>query len=176
MNAYLTSTNASKSKSIYAMYIFFNTIENKINWKHLLFSILDNVEALRGTKRRITNDEDDDIERLMHTPKKKRLKTTSRYIYETLFLEGRESDIIVSALNREWKLHKLYLGQSAYFASMFNGNWKESTMDHIRITIVGMYIPTLYSRVQSLHNPLNFTADCEGQGWIFLPLVFLQST
>ena len=112
----------------------------------------------------------------MHTPKKKRLKTTSRYIYETLFLEGRESDIIVSALNREWKLHKLYLGQSAYFASMFNGNWKESTMDHIRITIVGMYIPTLYSRVQSLHNPLNFTADCEGQGWIFLPLVFLQST
>ena len=104
------------------------------------FFILDNVEALRGTKRRITNDEDDDIERLMHTPKKKRLKTTSRYIYETLFLEGRESDIIVSALNREWKLHKLYLGQSAYFASMFNGNWKESTMDHIRITIVGMYI------------------------------------
>ena len=59
-----------------------------------------------------------------------------RYIYETLFMEGRDSDIIVSALNRDWKLHKLYLCQSPYFASMFNGNWRESNMDHIDITIV----------------------------------------
>merc|ERR1719369_682899 len=72
----------------------------------------------------------------MRTPKKKRLKTTSRYIYETLFMEGRDSDIIVSALNRDWKLHKLYLCQSPYFSSMFNGNWRESNMDHIDITIV----------------------------------------
>merc|ERR1719266_1483964 len=72
----------------------------------------------------------------MRTPKKKRLKTTSRYIYETLFMEGRDSDIIVSALSRDWKLHKLYLCQSPYFASMFNGNWRESNMDHIDITIV----------------------------------------
>lgn len=64
------------------------------------------------------------------------LKTHFRYIYETLFLEGRESDITVSALNREWRLHKLYLCQSPYFASMFNGNWRESNMDHVNITIV----------------------------------------
>ena len=51
-------------------------------------------------------------------------------------MEGRDSDIIVSALNRDWKLHKLYLCQSPYFASMFNGNWRESNMDHIDITIV----------------------------------------
>ena len=59
-----------------------------------------------------------------------------RYIYETLFIEGRDSDISVSALNQKWKLHKLYLSQSPYFSSMFNGNWKESNMDHIDITIV----------------------------------------
>ena len=51
-------------------------------------------------------------------------------------MEGRDSDIIVSALSRDWKLHKLYLCQSPYFASMFNGNWRESNMDHIDITIV----------------------------------------
>ena len=51
-------------------------------------------------------------------------------------MEGRDSDIIVSALSRDWKLHKLYLCQSPYFSSMFNGNWRESNMDHIDITIV----------------------------------------
>ena len=71
-----------------------------------------------------------------YTNKKKRLKSTSRYIYENLFLEGRESDITLSALNREWKLHKLYLSQSDYFSSMFNGNWRESNMKHVEITIV----------------------------------------
>merc|ERR550519_959785 len=96
------------------------------------------VQPVRAAqKRRHENNEDEaEIDTLMRTPKKKRLKTTSRYIYETLFMEGRDSDIIVSALSRDWKLHKLYLCQSPYFASMFNGNWRESNMDHIDITIV----------------------------------------
>ena len=99
----------------------------------------DNVEVMVGKKRKRASDSDDlysDIEKLLHTPKKKRLKSTSRYIYENLFLEGRESDITLSALNREWKLHKLYLSQSDYFSSMFNGNWRESNMKHVEITIV----------------------------------------
>ena len=99
----------------------------------------DNVEVMVGKKRKRASDSDDaysDFEKLLHTPKKKRLKSTSRYIYENLFLEGRESDITLSALNREWKLHKLYLSQSDYFSSMFNGNWRESNMKHVEITIV----------------------------------------
>jgi len=64
------------------------------------------VQPVRAQKRQHDQNEDEaEIDTLMRTPKKKRLKTTSRYIYETLFMEGRDSDIIVSALNRDWKLH-----------------------------------------------------------------------
>lgn len=45
-------------------------------------------------------------------------------------------DITLLALGKEWKLHKVYLRQSAYFASMFSGAWKESSEDVIRIEIV----------------------------------------
>ncbi|XP_074650673.1 germ cell-less protein-like 1 [Tubulanus polymorphus] len=62
----------------------------------------------------------------LHTPKRKKLKTTSKYIYETLFVNGENSDITVIAFNHEWKLHKVYLCQSGYFACMFSGSWKES--------------------------------------------------
>ena len=44
---------------------------------------------------------------LLHTPKRRKLRTTSRYIYETLFVEGRDSDLTLNALSREWKLHKV---------------------------------------------------------------------
>ncbi len=88
----------------------------------------------QGVKRK--DSELSDLDRLLHTPKKKKLKTTSRYIYETLFLEGRGSDICVTSMGKEWKLHKHYLCQSPYFDSMFNGNWRESTMDHINISVV----------------------------------------
>jgi len=100
----------------------------------------------RRKRKRVTsgdeNDEDeeeeeeeDEFDEILHTPKKRKLRTTSRYIYQTLFLEGRESDVIVTALNREWKLHKLYLCQSLYFQSMFSGSWRESTMDRIEIQV-----------------------------------------
>merc|ERR1719273_1027950 len=80
--------------------------------------------------------EEDEFDEILHTPKRRKLRTTSRYIFETLFLEGKDSDVTVIALNREWKLHKLYLSQSDYFSSMFNGNWRESNMKHVEITIV----------------------------------------
>lgn len=51
--------------------------------------------------------------------------TTSQYIYRTLFVEGQNSDVIIVALGVEWPLHKVYLCQSPYFASMFSGDWKE---------------------------------------------------
>ncbi|XP_060554814.1 germ cell-less protein-like 1 [Ruditapes philippinarum] len=73
---------------------------------------------------------------LLNTPKRKRLQSTSKYIYQTLFLEGEDSDITIHALGRDWKLHKLYLKQSPYFLSMFSGSWIESDMNTINIDIL----------------------------------------
>ena len=42
---------------------------------------------------------------------RKKLKSTSRYIYQTLFLNGENSDIRICALGQEWNLHKVYLCQ-----------------------------------------------------------------
>ena len=85
--------------------------------------------VFRGTKRRREVDDhisycSDEIERLLSTPKKKKLHTTSQYIYENLFQAGKESDVTVVTLGRSWPLHKLYLSQSPYFASLFSGRWK----------------------------------------------------
>lgn len=44
-------------------------------------------------------------------PFRKKLKCTSRYIYQTLFLNGENSDIRICALGQEWNLHKVYLCQ-----------------------------------------------------------------
>jgi len=95
----------------------------------------------RGTKRRREVEDDikagnmDNIDRLLSTPKKKKLTTTSQYIYQNLFQAGRDSDVILVALGRSWHLHKLYLGQSAYFSSMFSGRWSDGSKDTVTITI-----------------------------------------
>lgn len=54
---------------------------------------------------------------------------TTKYIYQALFLEHRNSDIAVHALGKVWHLHKIYLCQSPYFASLFSGAWRESVAD-----------------------------------------------
>ncbi|XP_051496615.1 germ cell-less protein-like 1 isoform X1 [Apus apus] len=74
-------------------------------------------------------------ERLLNTPRRKKLKSTSKYIYQTLFLNGENSDIKICALGEEWNLHKIYLCQSGYFSSMFSGSWKESSMNVIELEI-----------------------------------------
>ncbi|XP_017494673.1 PREDICTED: protein germ cell-less-like [Rhagoletis zephyria] len=40
------------------------------------------------------------------------------------------------ALGKVWNLHKVYLCQSPYFYSMFNGSWKESCQDFVHIKIL----------------------------------------
>ncbi|XP_060083594.1 germ cell-less protein-like 1 [Ylistrum balloti] len=100
----------------------------------------------RGVKRKV--DETDNLTQTtaeglpgaatrdpLHTPKRKRIKSTSNYIYQTLFLDGENSDVTISALGREWKLHKLYLSQSPYFSCMFSGSWKESSLSEISIDV-----------------------------------------
>ncbi|XP_077119192.1 germ cell-less protein-like 1 isoform X1 [Ranitomeya variabilis] len=78
---------------------------------------------------------DDELENLLNTPRRKKLKSTSKYIYQTLFLNGENSDIKICALGKEWSLHKVYLCQSGYFSSMFCGSWKESSMNVIKLEI-----------------------------------------
>lgn len=69
-------------------------------------------------------------------PRRKRLKSTSQYIYEALFVHGENSDVTISSLGRQWNLHKVYLRQAGYFKSMFHkSQWKESSMEVINLQI-----------------------------------------
>lgn len=79
--------------------------------------------------------QEDAQESVVEVPKKKKLRTTSDYIYNTLFVGGQDSDVTLVALGIEWKLHKLYLCQSNYFKSMFLGPWKESQQNLIKLEI-----------------------------------------
>ncbi|KAG8440893.1 hypothetical protein GDO86_006578 [Hymenochirus boettgeri] len=89
----------------------------------------------RSLECQCDNESDEDLENLLNTPRRKKLKSTSKYIYQTLFLNGENSDINICALGQEWKLHKIYLCQSGYFSSMFCGSWRESTMNVIELEI-----------------------------------------
>uniref|UniRef100_A0AAY4A8Z1 BTB domain-containing protein n=1 Tax=Denticeps clupeoides TaxID=299321 RepID=A0AAY4A8Z1_9TELE len=86
--------------------------------------------------------EPEEEESLLDTPRRKKLKSTSKYIYQTLFLNGENSDIQICALGQEWNLHKVYLCQSGYFSSMFSGSWKESNMMVIELEIPDQNIDT----------------------------------
>ncbi|CAL9683482.1 unnamed protein product [Knipowitschia caucasica] len=86
--------------------------------------------------------EPEDEDAVLDTPRRKKLKSTSRYIYQTLFLNGENSDIRICALGQEWNLHKVYLCQSGYFSSMFSGSWKESNMMEINLEIPDQNIDT----------------------------------
>uniref|UniRef100_A0A8C0X5X7 BTB domain-containing protein n=1 Tax=Castor canadensis TaxID=51338 RepID=A0A8C0X5X7_CASCN len=72
---------------------------------------------------------------LAETPRRKRAKDKSGSIYEALFLRGENSDVQIRALGEEWSLHRVYLRQSGYFASMFSGAWRETNMNTIEIQI-----------------------------------------
>jgi BTB/POZ domain-containing protein 13 len=98
-----------------------------------------NIRPFVSMKRRRDESEGEDndpcmLEKTLHTPKKKLLFTTQR-IYRTLLKDGNNSDVTIIALGRQWKLHKVYLCQSPYFASMFSGAWRESRQDIVEIKI-----------------------------------------
>ena len=78
---------------------------------------------------------EDGADSKMNTPTRKKLKNTSRYIYETLFQNGQDSDVTIKALGNTWRLHKVYLCQSPYFNSMFSGNWAETNRREIDISV-----------------------------------------
>jgi len=90
-----------------------------------------------GQKRKRSSSDDDEsnLEESLHSPIKRKLICTTQYIYKTLFVEGRNHDVVVDVLGKEWKLHKVYLTQSPYFHSMFSGSWKETNNKYIKIEI-----------------------------------------
>ena len=108
----------------------------KHDLEHAKMTSFSSLLSLSSSVASLSSGSSEQIEAL-RTPAKKKMKSTSLYIYNTLFVNGENSDIKVQALGREWNLHKLYLCQSAYFASMFqNGsNWKESSQSCIQISI-----------------------------------------
>lgn len=67
---------------------------------------------------------------------RKKLLTTAQYIYKTFYVEEQNSDISVMALGKVWHLHKIYLCQSPYFASMFSGSWREREQKFVAIEII----------------------------------------
>uniref|UniRef100_A0A1B0C0K3 BTB domain-containing protein n=1 Tax=Glossina palpalis gambiensis TaxID=67801 RepID=A0A1B0C0K3_9MUSC len=83
-----------------------------------------------------TNSDDEQNLRDSQPPKKKKLLSTTQYIYQALFKEQKNSDIAIMALSKVWNLHKVYLSQSPYFYSMFNGSWRESCQDFVHVKIL----------------------------------------
>ncbi|XP_038196122.1 germ cell-less protein-like 2 [Arvicola amphibius] len=66
---------------------------------------------------------------------RKKPKLSSKYAYQTLFLDGKDSDIRIRALEVEWPLHKAFLCQSGFFAKMLKGTWKESHSNVVDLEI-----------------------------------------
>ncbi|XP_012276724.1 protein germ cell-less isoform X2 [Orussus abietinus] len=96
--------------------------------------------AYRGRKRKCIEEdgfdlESDFIDKTLQTPKKRKLLTTAQYIYKTLFQEEKGSDVTVLMLGKAWRLHKVYISQSPYFASMFSGSWRETNEKIINVEI-----------------------------------------
>ncbi|KAF5296198.1 hypothetical protein FQA39_LY12652 [Lamprigera yunnana] len=103
--------------------------------------IVDNVKQFVGNKRKRNESESEEqlnkvIDLAMHTPKRKKLVTTAKYIYQTLYEEGKNSDLTVKVLEHEFQLHRIYLCQSPYFASMFGGAWLEYDKKYVAIDII----------------------------------------
>lgn len=113
-----------------------------------------------GKKRKYCESDDEEVNKIidivLHTPKKKKLISTAEYIYQALFEEGKNSDVTVCALGEEFHLHRIYLCQSPYFASMFGGCWLETTQKYINIDIVDPLIT-----IESLKVVLGSLYNCE---------------
>ncbi|XP_016021801.1 germ cell-less protein-like 1 [Rousettus aegyptiacus] len=91
-------------------------------------------------------DPEENRQEYVGTRRGKKAKITSQYAYETLFLTGENSDIKIRALGQVWCLHKMFLWQSGYFATVLRGSLKKSHIDIIDLEINDQRIDT-----ESLH-------------------------
>ncbi|XP_065670717.1 germ cell-less protein-like 1 isoform X3 [Hydra vulgaris] len=95
-------------------------------------------DAQQSRKRKFIEGEEEIEEKF--SPSRKKLQTTSEYIYKTLYINGENSDITIDALGKSWNLHKVYLCQSLYFKSMFKGDWSEKNLTVIKLTFPDSFI------------------------------------
>ena len=61
---------------------------------------------------------------------------TSKYIYENLFVNGKYSDVTITALDHRWNLHRAYLEQCEYFRAAFNPAWSNSVSQLHELQII----------------------------------------
>lgn len=87
----------------------------------------------RLIERLIFEEKDSDVNN-DHESKKFKLDTP-KYVYEKLFLEGHESDVVITALGHKWNLHRVYLKQCDYFKALFGGKWKDSDQKEYSLDI-----------------------------------------
>ncbi|KAM8752570.1 germ cell-less protein-like 2 [Rhynchonycteris naso] len=80
-------------------------------------------------------DAEENLQQVVSPNHRKKVKIASEYAYQTLFLNGETSDIKIRALGKEWCLHKMFLCQSGYFATMLRGPGKEFHEDVIDLEI-----------------------------------------
>ncbi|XP_036271684.1 germ cell-less protein-like 1 [Pipistrellus kuhlii] len=88
---------------------------------------------------------------------------TSEYAYQTFFLNGETSDIKIRALGQVWCLHKRYLRQSVYFATLLRNSCDHSNKDIIDLDIrdhnidvesLNFVLGSLYRDEYDLREPL----------------------
>lgn len=97
---------------------------------HQVMDVLEPIDksSKRGRKRKVENKSGVEMKKIAKLD-------TCAYVYQKLFLEGQNSDITIAACGREWKVHKLYLKQTKFFESMFDGAWTESKADRVDMEI-----------------------------------------
>ncbi|XP_065845714.1 germ cell-less protein-like 1 [Oscarella lobularis] len=83
-----------------------------------------------------SHESDEQSEIVEEAAPRQKIRKTSLYIYETMFVQGANADVVIAALGKEWRLHRIYLCQSSYFSALFNGNWKDSNDSRIEIEIL----------------------------------------
>nr|XP_004670081.2 germ cell-less protein-like 2 [Jaculus jaculus] len=111
----------------------------------------------------MSQDQGESPQQVLSRSHRKKVKIASEFAYQTLFLNGLDSDIKIHALGQVWYLHKVFLFQSGYFANMFKGSWKEFHGDvieleindkNIDITSLHFVFASLYRDKDVLINPL----------------------
>lgn len=63
------------------------------------------------------------------------MKSICVNLHKRGFLNGSFSDVTVSALGMDYKLHRLVLSQNPYFSSLFEGSWRDSAQPRIQLVI-----------------------------------------
>ncbi|CAB60609.1 BTB domain-containing protein [Caenorhabditis elegans] len=122
---------------------------------HQVMDVYEESGPRRGRKRKAAKGSEIEMKKVAKL-------NTCAYVYQKLFLQGENSDIVLAACGREWRVHKLYLKQTKFFESMFDGLWTESNSGRVQMEITDPNIDAdgLNSVLGSLyHNEIEIDLD-----------------